>query len=207
MVNCWTALALLILVLYTMGGASASPSALEEMSWNPARPLTWEDFQGELNSNVQWTAETAAIHMTIYWYTLFTITYDFETGRWEGTIDNETLQVRNFMDPTRSWVVPGKETPKVLSHEQRHFDLNEIYCRKLRAVLLSLSIRGASIEAVRGTLQTAIDETADRILDASERVQARYDRETVHGNDPSEQDKWDDLIARWLVDPTYEPPQ
>jgi hypothetical protein len=203
MVNKGTLLSLLVLSLCVVGGELASPSTLG-VSWDPSSPITWGDFQGEPTSDAQWTA-AAAIHMAIHWYTSFTIVYDFETGHWRGAIDSETLEIRNLMDPARSWVVLSKETPEMLIHEQRHFDLNEVYCRKLRAVLLSLAVRGGSVEAVREALQTAIDETADRILDALEGVQDRYDRETAHGNDPTGQGKWDDLISRWLDDPTLAP--
>lgn len=202
MVTARAFLGLLFFGLCVLGSGVALSS---ELPWDPSSPITWEDFRGEPTGDAQWTAGAAAIHVTVQWRASFTIAYDFETDRWHGAIDGETLEVRNLMVPDRSWVLPGKETPEILNHERRHFDLNEAYCRKLRTALLSLTARGGSAEVVREALQAAIDETVDRILAALERAQERYERETSHGNDVAGQEKWDDLISRWLDDPALAP--
>ena len=195
-------LGLLLLGLCILGSGAVLSS---ELPWAPASPITWEDFRGEPNDGAQGTTGAAAIHVTVEWRSSFTISYDFETGRWRGAIDVESLEIRNLMDPDRSWVIPGKESTEMLNHERRHFDLNEAYCRKMRIVLLSLHVNGGSVRDVREALQAAVDGTVDRILTSLERAQERYERETSHGNDAAEQERWDALIRRWLNDPALAP--
>ncbi|CAM2007820.1 DUF922 domain-containing protein [Acanthopleuribacter pedis] len=86
-------------------------------AWDSDRPLTWDDFSNE-NTLDQKRHSGAYILTTIH----------FEASR-------HGFKAFAVMYPNRSWVRSGYANPYTLAHEQLHFDISEIYARKLRAQL------------------------------------------------------------------------
>lgn len=94
----------------------------------------------------------------------------------------------------RSWVKPSTRTDAALKHEQGHFDLTEIYTRRLREELTSLSGKGAAL------IKKAYRKHAE--LNAELKAcQERYDAETEHHLNQVAQDKWDAWIVGQLQSP------
>ncbi len=196
---------LLAPVAFPTRGDDVPASASAEVSWDAGRPISWSDFRGVPPQDAAWCGEAAAIHMTLGWHALFKVSYVPQTKAWKGTVDRAALSVTNTMDPTRSWGAPGKERPDILRHEQRHFDLSEVYRRKLFDALSVLQAEGGSPEVVEETLQKKIQETASAILARAKELQTRYDAETDHGKDPSKQADWGSTILLWLAEPAKAP--
>jgi len=139
--------------------------------------------------------------MTIRWHASYSVT---STGSmWAGRVQSVT--VTNTMEPSLSWVVPGKGNARVLLHEQGHFDLNEVYRRKLEIVLLCLQSQSASKQDAIDELDAALHRQAGGVLKQLQAVQARYDAESGHGNGPSGQARWEAQIAGWLLNPIAAP--
>lgn len=192
----------LLLVLFVVASGSNIPAVSPlAIPWSPDRPIGWEDFLGELPTDAAGSAQAAAIDMTLSWRLTFVVEYDPGLKRWRSTIDADSLDVTNVMDPSRSWVAPDKRREEILNHEQRHFDLNEVYRRKLLAALPPLAVEGASVKTAKEALQEKIHTIASQILRKLAEVQERYDEETAHGTNQQEQAAWDEKIARWLVNP------
>jgi len=185
--------------------AAPPATALQEVAWTASRPICWEYFRGEPPQDAHARTEAAAIHITVRWSLLFVIEYNQRTHRWNGSVEQTSIKVTNTMEPSLSWVVPGKEFPMVLNHEQRHFDLNEVYRRKLLLALSRLAADGKSAESVGKALRQAIDTTAGQVLESLRQIQDLYDTETVHGTDQVEQAKWNKMIDTWLNDPDQAP--
>jgi len=139
--------------------------------------------------------------MTIRWHASYSVTSSGST--WIGRVQNVT--VTNTMEPSLSWVVPGKADARVLRHEQGHFDLNEVYRRKLEIVLPCLQSQCASKQGAIDELEAALHQRADGILEQLQAVQGRYDAESGHGNNPSGQARWEARIAAWLLNPVAAP--
>lgn len=175
------------------------------LAWMPSRPISWEDFQAEPPAQAEANSEAATIHMTISWSLSFRIIYEPHSKNWIGTTDLDSLEVMNTMDPLQSWVLPGKERPEILNHEQRHFDLNEVYRRKLRQALFSPVVQGESADVTYQLFQEAVQRIANQLLNSLENLQKRYDSETAHGNNLKRQREWDTAIAAWLADPARAP--
>jgi len=90
-----------------------------------------------------------------------------------------------------SWMkLSGRDDPKVLQHEQTHFDLDEVYARKLLQALLLARLNAGSLDRV--------NDIYGKIYDAYIIRQKQYDLETHHGTDDSEQEHWNKLIASEL---------
>ncbi len=191
-------------VLTTAGTGLASGTA-QEVIWSETLSIHWALFLASPPPDAALRTEAAAIHMTVRWSLSYVARYNESIRSWAGTIDRSSLNVTNTMEPYLSWVVPGKECETTLNHEQRHFDLNEVYRSKLDLSLSCLTATGASAEITKKLLHEKIDATANEILGALREMQARYDRETSHGMNSAEQARWGAMIDTWLANPNQIP--
>lgn len=192
---------LLACLIGLVGFATASDGSVPGIPWDVATPLTWDLFLATPPADAVHRSEAAAIHMTIHWHASYSVAPS--GGAWIGHVKSVT--VGNTTEPSRSWVVPGKADDRVLRHEQGHFDLNEVYRRKLEIVLPCIQARCATKEGVIVTLNAALHRKANEVLAQLQAAQARYDAEAGHGNDPAGQARWDAQIAVWLLNPTAAP--
>ncbi len=191
------AVAFVVLVLFT-GTASAYDLPVGAVCWSSSRPLSWSDFRGPAPTNVASLTDAAAIHMTISWPYQYTV----QCGTSPELVTVTSISVFNFMDPSRSWAYGPRMTAETLKHEQTHFNLNEVYRRKLETALCRLlPIPQTTKEALRQLLHC----TADPILDRMLTVQSQYDRETDHSNNSAAQAEWDRKVLGWLANPSLAP--
>lgn len=191
----WVAVACLITLTVAVAASSG------DVSWDPATPLTWSLFQAPPPADAIHRNEAAAIHMTIRWHASYSVVSN--GGPWTGRI--ETVTVTNTMEPSLSWVVTAKADAQVLHHEQVHFDLNEVYRRKLETVLTCIQAQHPTKQGVLDALNTALHQKADVILTQLQVAQERFDAESCHGNNLAAQGRWEWNIADWLVYPASAP--
>ena len=174
------------------------------VEWDQSSPITWDLFQGTPPPDAHQRTEAAAIHMTISWRASYSVSSSNGGTSWLGQI--AAITVTNTMEPASSWVVPGKEQDSVLSHEQLHFDLNEVYRLKLECLLLETSACQASTQqAAVDQLNAALHQTATVILQKLSEMQTLYDSQTFHSSNAAEQARWQGLISQWLLAPTTAP--
>ena len=172
------------------------------IAWDAARPLSWSDFQGVAPPTSGNLTEPAAIHMTIHWRVSYSATC--ANGRtWSGRV--ETAEVSNVMSPGLSWAVPGQTNALILLHEQTHFDLNEVYRRKLEHALLSVQTQGGSQQGVVDALNERVHAIAKQLLNRLVAMQDVYDAETSPGLNQPVQNRWKDQVSLWLIDPSLAP--
>jgi hypothetical protein len=152
------------------------------LAWSSARALGWPDFQGAAPADGSEGALTA--YSLVYGLTC--------TGR------NFDFAVSAAFLPSRSWVKPvvlanPDLNARTLRHEQTHFNLTEVYARRMRKYFAAL---------VNPCSQSDDDlrEQADRLVAAEAADQAHYDSDTGHGLDSSSQQWWDADVAQMLAD-------
>jgi hypothetical protein len=176
---------------------------LAHVAWSQSSPIHWGLFQGTVPADAINRKEAAAIHMTIRWQASYSVS-SVNGATWTGQV--ASITVTSTMEPSQSWVVPGKALPAVLSHEQLHFDLNEVYRRKLECLLLETSTyTGTSQQAIVDRLNGALQQTGTAVLQKLSDMQTVYDSQTSHGTSDPEQSRWQGLINSWLINPTYAP--
>jgi len=132
--------------------------------------------------------------------------FDHRFGRtpaWIGTPKN--IIVSNVLNPTLSWALKNAVTDRLLQHEQGHFDLSEVYRRKLEQSLCEVCVTGSNGEAVKAALDRALHAVADPILIQAKAMYQRYDVETSYGRNEAEQARWNQLIETWLGQPLTAP--
>jgi len=176
---------------------------ITHVNWDQSVPITWDLFQGTPPADAHQRTEAAAIHMTIRWHASYSVSSS-NGAAWMGQV--ASITVTNTMEPFSSWVVPGKAQPHVLSHEQLHFDLNEVYRRKLECLLLGTrACDGTTQQAAINSLNSALHQTASAVLQKLSQMQSLYDSQTAHATNAAEQARWHALIRQWLLSPTTAP--
>lgn len=200
--------ALIVVVFMFIGLVAASRATAqvpEHVPWSASQPITWNLFLAAYPQGDCLQAEAAAIHMTINWSVSYVLDYDRTRGDWYGYVDESMIKVTNTMDPLLSWAAAQGKSPNVLNHEQRHFDLNEVYARKLAILLARPHVTGATTDEVRTALRKEINATASAVLNMASQMQSRYDDETAHGTNPAVQASWAAKIDAWLASPLQAP--
>ena len=156
---------------------AAVSSAPAEFQWNEHNKLSWEDFRGDVRPETERSA--AATHCGI----------GFKTKNGPG--NKPQVVVYNTFYTGKSWVRPDARMPEILNHEQGHFDLCEIYTRRLRARMEQFDF---SVADVRTALMNIYDEVSREY----ESRQQAYEEETVHGTNFTQQKRWHEMMLAEL---------
>jgi hypothetical protein len=144
----------------------------EAFPWSPARPLTWNDFQGSPPTDGREGAKS--------FYALY--------SAWQCRGKAFAFRAIAGFHPRESWVKPDvlndpELRRSVLAHEQTHFDLGELHARRMREVFAHLSGPCRKTDADLGALARRLSH--DEAIE-----QRRYDSETNHGLLAAEQAAW-----------------
>jgi hypothetical protein len=143
------------------------------VDWDQFVPVSWDLFQGTPPADANQRTEAAAIHMTISWRASYSISSSNGGSSWLGQVAEIT--VSNTMEPASSWFVPGKAHDNVLNHERLHFDLNEVYRRKLECLLLETSsCQGATQQVAIDQLNSSLHQTANIVLQKLSEMQSLF---------------------------------
>jgi hypothetical protein len=159
---------------------TANPHKAEQsFTWNPSRKLSWDDFNGPVRDG----SGTATVAETSCGISVET---NLATARGKATV-----YVFNIFDKRTSWVRPGKELAVVLEHEQGHWDICELYTRRMQARFDAAEITGA-------TLNRKVSEIYNAVTNEFIERQEQYEEDTRHGTLSEEQQRWTKLIAEEL---------
>jgi Bacterial protein of unknown function (DUF922) len=147
----------------------------EFIPWVTERPLTWHDFQCAPKRNSDAVASTSTSLGIAYHIKNYVLTYEITC---------------NF-SKTKSWGLV--KTPYILAHEQAHFDITEIFARKLHQSLMEY-------EFDQRTYKKDINTIYQQIVAEKEAFQEAYDKETDHSRNKRVQYEWLERIDNILVE-------
>ncbi len=142
--------------------------------WNDHSKLSWDDFIGPVHASDEESA--AATHCGIGFKVV------------NNTAANPAVIVFNTFYPGKSWVRADAKIPSILEHEQGHFDLCELYTRKLRERMCNVDLHSADAR----TLLMKVYSSVSREYEAA---QQSYEQETIHGTNLPEQKRWQAYLA------------
>ena len=157
------------------------PAGVQEedaIRWDGDYRLTWEDFRAAPPESLRVAATTAS-----------GISYSYRTRGHSGNYRLD-YEVSAYFYPDKSWYHPELCDSVVLSHEQLHFDISELYARKMRG-LLEGKTYGSNVRAEVRQLFSRINQELSEFQD-------RYDRETYYSRDREAQARWNRWIAGQL---------
>lgn len=150
------------------------------LCWNKTYKLNWSDFTGEPVPGILSQSGRAA---TVVSSLLF---YSYSpTGRIEDYF------VHVYFERSRSWY---RDTSNmVLRHEQIHFDIYELYARKLRHAFDSLKISNVADTII-------YNEQIEMVYRNLRSYVYKYDHETRHGLVKTAQSNWDKKVKNALME-------
>lgn len=149
-----------------------------KIAWDTKYKLEWKDFEARAQSNSSLDA-----------YTMLGISLEM-LGQENGKVD---MGIFGYFEKDKSWVKAGEKTDNLLHHERKHFDLCEVYRRKL-------------IKKLEAKKTYSFDNFSKEVGDIFNDMfakytaeQERYDHETNHSQDKAAQIKWNKHIAKELL--------
>lgn len=142
--------------------------------WSKDYQLKWEDFLGTIQNGKHGGMTNAGISAP------------FE---YKGT--NLETNIVCYFDKNKSWVKADEKTDAALKHEQGHFDIAEIYARKLRKEISSYKFK-------KKTLATDFNNLYRKFSNDMNTFQDLYDKETDHHKNTAKQTEWNEKIAKEL---------
>src|ERR1044072_2897720 len=138
--------------------------------WNASRRLSWSDFKGVPDP-----------HSTNAALTSSNINIEFGYNE-EGF----QYSIKCSFDQNRSWV--RIKTNDVLAHEQGHFDIAEIFARKLNKTMKAYHFNAK-------TASTDLNKLYEDAMKQHRQTQIQYDQETDYSRNKPNQEEWLKKIA------------
>lgn len=135
------------------------------INWSEHKKLSWDDF----NATPQINGDVAALTATHLGFS-----YQVINGKISYSIECR-------FEKNRSWGMV--KTSRILDHEQGHFDIAEIFSRKLFKTVSEYRFN-------RKTFQTDLDSLYKKIVADKELFQQFYDKETDHSRHKQKQEEW-----------------
>lgn len=143
--------------------------AQDTIQWRIDDKLKWEDFQGNPDTTSEYKAITAAEVKYILSY----------------TVSSFTVKVTCAFDKRKSWTSSSDSVG--LAHEQGHFDIAEIFARKLRKAFKEYIFNPNTIEAEFKKIFSSIKAERKAFNDL-------YDKETNFSRNKTKQGYWNKKI-------------
>lgn len=147
----------------------------EEIVWSSQRRLSWDDFKA--------TPENRGFTGAITYATIKA------TPKVTGFFNNQIeVEVEAIFRCDKSWAKDkARESEYLLNHEQRHFDIAEMYARKIRRALEQHNITPRNYPQVK-------KEVIEPLFKEYVQHDESYDHSTAHGLRSAVQEEWDDQL-------------
>lgn len=171
----------------------------QAIEWNPDFLLSVEHFKGMEDPNDPHDAKS---HTGVNYF----FKHHVEQVKNRYKVRIEEIWTKSYFFPLESWLrkkISGEiNLPKLLKHEQGHFDIAEKFARKFQRKLKN-KFRGKTFVFKINEIKDPVAETKKTIQlffgELNEQVQREhviYDKETNHGLINSVQEKYDARFAQ-----------
>ena len=162
----------LIVFIGSLVFLSFTPKEEDYIPWHNERKLTWEDFLATSPANTSDAALT-----TTY------VGFSFSKNR-----DVINYKIECKFQKSKSW---GRvKTEYILKHEQGHFDIAEIFARKLNKEIKEYLSKSNNHEGMNPIYSKLMQEKRD--------MQSLYDSESNHSINKAKQAEWNEKIEDLL---------
>ena len=155
---------LIIALLFPLSFSNGNKD--EVIVWNSHAKISWSDFKGKPKQHEQHIA------MSKCGISMEQSSYALPYGK-------PVFAFYAYFVPDGSWYIADKVSNETLAHEQLHFDIAELFARKLRE-------RFYRHEYSPEKAKKVFDET----YKAYHKMQQLYDAETHHGRFQDNQSRW-----------------
>lgn len=162
----------------TLAITKDSTSRFEPLSmipWATDKRLVWDDFLCEPKTGTDAVASTS---------TSLGIAYQLTDGELK-------YHITCYFNKEKSWGL--MKTDYILAHEQGHFDITEIFARRLNEALQNYQFN-------KKTFKKDISQIYQAIVSQKEEYQKTYDSETDHSRNRKVQYDWLERIESLLTE-------
>ncbi|OED41227.1 hypothetical protein AB832_03380, partial [Flavobacteriaceae bacterium (ex Bugula neritina AB1)] len=169
----------LIIILYIISYNSFAQNVVIEndslILWQENRKLTWDDFKGAK----QQPKDVHLIHQVAESSMIFPYSFTYTKDK---TLE---INIKCYFEKFIAWTITNDI--ETLEHEQIHFDIGELYTRKIRKCVKSLQDEGML------EVNTYINEVNSLIANCNE-YQEKYDSEVLLNYE--KQQEWQERVAK-----------
>jgi len=151
--------------------------------WEASKKLTWNDFQGKTDSINFGKAKTS--------YRIRIIPENVTVDENDNIYGYEKMTVQAEFDKNHSWSLAKFDTV-VLAHEQLHFDIAELFARKIRKQFHE------NIIAQKKTYERFWADYK-KLWSECSTFQKKLDNETNHGRNKEQNKLWRQLVFEKLI--------
>ena len=137
----------------------------ELLDWSDSKKLTWADYKANPDPDSDAAASTTTYLLIDYKITSRSFSYKIESR----------------FSKSQSWGL--HKTDYILSHEQGHFDIAEVFARKLNKKMSTYKFNAK-------TYQKDLQKIYEDVTKEKEDIQNKYDKETNHSIRKEEQAQW-----------------
>ncbi len=155
-------------------GFSGNRGIRDMVEWNESQKISWEDYKGKITDTSKITSSCCGIYCIP-----------------QVIGDSGIITIVAYFDRNKSWVSRKHSDSLLLIHEQGHFDLTEVYARKLRKKI-------SSIRPAEENFSAEIKKFYSWAWDDLQKQHAAYDKATDHGAIDFAQRTWDKYIDEHL---------
>ncbi len=156
---------LFLLLALSLSKKNAPEQNNSLIDWSADRKLSWADFKADPDPSSPNAALTSSI-----------IKYDFAYNDAEGF----KFHIHCQFNKSNSW---GRtKTEYILSHEQGHFDITEIFARKLNKAFKEYKPGSDIKKEVTKIYKDTMHQLGE--------MQAQYDKETNFSRNKPQQEEW-----------------
>jgi hypothetical protein len=167
---------LVLLFYFLLYSIFAHCQSNEILAWTEDYKLTWDDFKGAPGSNKYEAASALVMSYAVC-----------KRSIWNGKV---SLKVDCAFDKNASWVSVQK-TDLLLRHEQLHFDIAELFARRLRK---EFAINKLNVDNVDFKAKSL----SDKVFMEYKNFSSFYDIDTAHGTIVEKQSAWEQKIKKEL---------
>ena len=149
--------------------------------WDNNRPLKWEDFR-DTEPDLLIKKTSAFLSATS------SLCIDYDRNSYGSYLTYFTIIA--VFNKNQSWIKDSISN-NLLKHEQLHFDITELYARKIRKELIYAIDNYISVVICDSIFKAMYAEMLEK--------QSKYDKETSHGTIVEKQIEWEEYIQNELA--------
>lgn len=164
-----------VIILEFKDRVAKDTSSSDTLFYSPGRSLQWADFQGIPPFN----SKSAAVSYTSFAYE--------GNSRLQHDTLKITLSIEVFLVKSASWVLSSYKNNYALAHEQIHFDITKLVTERFKQKLRQTPLNRDDYDSI---IQYQYLESFREM----NKLQYRYDQETNHGLNITEQMRWRDRV-------------
>lgn len=152
----------------------------QRIEWQGSDQLEWTDFRAEPPLSLQ---NIAAVTTSLIQY------------RYMCTGENLRFSCKAIFLQDESWVREDSKTRNYLRHEQGHFNITEVFTRKLQATIDKRVYKCEEEAMLEADIEAVLEKWRD--------LETRYDKSTKYSLDEKMQKQWVKYIKELLASPPF----